>query len=532
MNESSLHRPKRTSQRARAVAARRVRAAAARLPARLLILCCGVAAALPGRVSAAPDFASLQRLSAGAGLAISAQAVDLGADRTVASLAPRQRLIAASLTKLYTAAAALEQWGPDHVFVTRLDYRGRLSADGLLHGDLVLAGSGDPALIRSDLWKLAQRAAQAGVQRVDGDLIVDQSAFGDLPCGGRDRCTAQEGSSHAYNAPLSAAGVDFGTWCVSVRPAAEAGAAATVAVCPPGPAPVALTGTVRTLAPGDRGKVSVARITRRGADTVRVSGGIPAGAPAERYYVAASSPARVSGDVLRTLLRQAGVQVAGSVRVVSAAIAGAEPLARVEGYTLQHQIAMMLHYSNNYMADTLTLDLAGQGAADDGDAPTLKAASRSLSRFAARINAAAVVEPRPPRAAPVLESGSGLTPANRLCAADLAALLRHVYRASAVFPAYLAGLSVPESAPLRLLDGGGEQWMQAVAVKTGSMNHPVSVLGVAGYYRKPDGGWGAFAVIVNGTAQHPHFPWPDAMRAIQQDVSRLVAASPAATRGP
>lgn len=483
----------------------------------------GAAALVPVWAAPTPDFAALRALHAKQGLAVSALAVDLPSGRTVAAMAPRARLIAASLTKLYTAAAALQRWGPQHRFVTRLDYRGRRRGRRL-RGDLILQGGGDPGLVKEQLWLLAQRVRQTGLRTVSGDLIVDQSLFGRVGCSARDRCAARDGSEHAYNAPLSAAGVDFGTWCVAVTPAAEAGHPARVALCPPVPALVGLHGMVQTVRAQGPGDVTVRRTTSHRSDRLTVAGRVPVGSPARRYYVAASEPARLTGGLLRVLLAQAGVRVDGRVRVVSDPVPFAKPLVALKGSTLGHEIAMMLQYSNNYMADTLALDLDRAGQTS-GALPTLRAAGRRLAQFAAAVNQATAIRPRPPRRPPTLASGSGLTTANRLCASDLVALLDHMYHATALFPAYLGGLSVPQSAPLTLVRGGTPAWMQRVAVKTGSLNEPVSVLNVAGYYRTAGGGWRAFAVLVNGTRDHPHFPWWEAMNAIKRDVAHLSAAA-------
>ncbi len=55
------------------------------------------------------------------------------------------------------------------------------------------------------------------------------------------------------------------------------------------------------------------------------------------------------------------------------------------------------------------------------------------------------------------------------------------------------------------------------------MNDPVSVCGLAGYLRKRDGGWIAFAVIVNGSARRSHVPLDTALRAAQSDLEALLA---------
>ncbi len=485
-------------------------------------------AVAPGLASAAGATAGLPALAALArsgGVAESALVVRLDPLRVIARIDPRRRLIPASLTKLYTAAAALQRWGADYRFTTRLAYRGRLD-DGVLHGDLVFVGGGDPGLTRKRLWELAARAvAEGGLRRVTGDLVVDQSRLGAVACTTTDRCRALHASEHAFNAPLSSAGVDYGTWCVWVRPAARPGEPAAAGLCPPAPPTGLLTGAVRTGAAGGGVHVQLWRTTADGVDTLHLGGTVAAGLPVGRYYVAASDPARMTGSLLRVLLAAQGVKVAGRVVVVSQAPPDLVPLASVNGATLAHELSLMLHYSNDYMADVLALDLARDRIAGT-DPPQLAQAGAELERFATVLAHRAHLPGGVPATPPVIASGSGLTPVNRLSAADVVALLARMYRRPALFPAYLAGLSVPRGAPMRMLHGGGQAWLTQTAVKTGSMNEPVSVLAVAGYFRTRAGGWGAFAVIVNGTAKRRHFPWFEAMAAIERDIGRIAAAAP------
>src|SRR5699024_10838465 len=128
----------------------------------------------------------------------------------------------ASVTKLYTVAASLQQWGPDHHFRTRLLGVGPIEG-GVLQGDLVFVGAGDPGLTAGQLWLLAMRLRQTGVRQVTGSLVIDNSLFGSVPCITTDRCEAHGGSDHSYDAPLSAAGISFSTVELSVIPAAQPG---------------------------------------------------------------------------------------------------------------------------------------------------------------------------------------------------------------------------------------------------------------------------------------------------------------------
>lgn len=84
-------------------------------------------------------------------------------------------LPAASLTKLATTLAAIKTWPLDHRFETRVGLRGTLQADGLLDGDLVIQGSGDPLFVWEEGIVLANRLQELGIQRVTGEILVSGS---------------------------------------------------------------------------------------------------------------------------------------------------------------------------------------------------------------------------------------------------------------------------------------------------------------------------------------------------------------------
>jgi serine-type D-Ala-D-Ala carboxypeptidase/endopeptidase (penicillin-binding protein 4) len=123
---------------------------------------------------------------------------------------------------------------------------------------------------------------------------------------------------------------------------------------------------------------------------------------------------------------------------------------------------------------------------------------------------------------PLLHSGSGLTPENLLSARDLVLVLSHAYRETRRFPTYYGALVVPRDAPFGFLREGGEAWLDRVALKTGSMDTPHSVLGIAGFLRKRNGGWIAFAAIVNGGETRAHIPLREALQAARSDVEGLL----------
>lgn len=101
-------------------------------------------------------------------------------------------LLPASTLKLVTAAAALRTLGPGFRYVTRVAAT-RQPDDGVVRGDLVIVGSGDPALAtatfarvepdrpRTPLEALAGRLRRAGVRRVTGRVVGDAGLFAHEP---------------------------------------------------------------------------------------------------------------------------------------------------------------------------------------------------------------------------------------------------------------------------------------------------------------------------------------------------------------
>ena len=123
----------------------------------------------------------------------------------------------ASNMKLFSSALALRVLGPEFRFATRLEARGRVR-DGVLEGDLVLVGSGDPSLGATAYEKkgatavfarMAQAVREAGIREVTGRVLGDASIQKDEFMG-----DGWDWSYHAdwYAAPVS--GLSFNENCI------------------------------------------------------------------------------------------------------------------------------------------------------------------------------------------------------------------------------------------------------------------------------------------------------------------------------
>jgi D-alanyl-D-alanine carboxypeptidase/D-alanyl-D-alanine-endopeptidase (penicillin-binding protein 4) len=449
------------------------------------------------------------------GALVSASAIDLDDNTAIEQLNATRRLTPASLTKLATTAMALQTWPADKMFQTRLLANAPVNG-GRVTGDLILQGAGDPSLDDQSLWQLAAQVRGEGVRAVSGDLFVDPAPFSVVTCETQDRCDALERSDSAYNAPLASVGVDFGNWCVIVRPTAP-GAAAILRGCGVTRLPIAVQGVIRTVGRGRRQTFWVERRTSAGDDTLQIGGDIPVGDD-QTVYRSMSNPTRGAGLLLKETLREIGVDVSGPVVVrASRPTATSYPVGGVEGLSLREQLGRMLRFSNNYIADVLTMDMAA--SIDDHPPDALASAGRLLSDFVERVQARD--RPASPVPPPIY-SGSGLTTSNRLSANDLVRLLAYQYHDARRFPAFYGGLVVPRDAPFVFLRQGDAAWLDRVALKTGTLDNPRSVCGIAGYLRKRNGGWIAFAAIVNGGPGWKHVPLFQAIGAERDDVQSLL----------
>lgn len=82
----------------------------------------------------------------------------------------------ASLTKVATTLAALRAWGATHQFVTLVDTTGPIK-NGVLLGDLVVQGGGDPFFVMEDAMALRQSLKELGLKHVTGKLIISGDFF-------------------------------------------------------------------------------------------------------------------------------------------------------------------------------------------------------------------------------------------------------------------------------------------------------------------------------------------------------------------
>ena len=462
--------------------------------------------ALCASTSLFADFNRLGQLQS-KGFSISAEArlldADAGANALLGSITPDRQLSPASVTKAYLSAAALNRFGPQHRFTSQLVSSASIE-NGVLRGDLVFEGGGDPGLTTENLWRLVQRLHLAGVREVEGALVVSQWRFGSVDCITTDRCNALTRVANAYSAPLSSAGVNFGSWCVNVAPATNAGEPAQVGLCD--------SQTSLITRPANSGtEISAERITDERGDVMRLTGQISTNATARDVYRGAGDAAETTAQVLMGMLNQAGIQVREAWRVSSSQPpSSAQRLAAVDSQPLQELLLRIMNYSNNYMADVLALDLVETPQAQ------LRQAGQAIETYAHSL---------PGHGPLTLYSGSGLTTENRTSAQGVNVMLEDMFRQSSLFPSFVAAFQSPANGVMRFIRRGSSTFQNNVMIKTGTLNQPFAVRAAAGYFRTAQGRWGVFSVMVNGNGSTPYLSWTEVLDPLSQDLEAMMLAN-------
>jgi D-alanyl-D-alanine carboxypeptidase/D-alanyl-D-alanine-endopeptidase (penicillin-binding protein 4) len=117
--------------------------------------------------------------------------------REVLDWRSKQPMNPASTIKLLTTLAALDLLGPQYRWNTNLYTDGQIK-NGLLKGNLYLRGSGDPKLVPEELKQMMKSLRDLGVQRIDGNLIFDRSAYSPEVM---EHATIDGESMRSYNVP-------------------------------------------------------------------------------------------------------------------------------------------------------------------------------------------------------------------------------------------------------------------------------------------------------------------------------------------
>ncbi|HLF39742.1 MAG TPA: D-alanyl-D-alanine carboxypeptidase/D-alanyl-D-alanine-endopeptidase, partial [Burkholderiales bacterium] len=432
-------------------------------------------APLPGPVA---------RALAQAGIPESAAAFyvhEIGVERPLIAAGAERSMNPASAIKLVTTYAALDLLGPAFQWVTEAYAAGALS-DGVLAGDLVLKGRGDPKLTLENFWLLLRSLRGRGLREIRGDLVLDRTYFA---ANDHDPARFDEQPTRPYNTGPDALLVNFKAVRLTFVPDSEARLVRILAE--PALPQVQIVNRLALVSGPCGDWASRLKVDAQGgsaATRLTFSGRFAAtcGERARSYSVLPH--AHYVLGLFRELWRELGGTFTGTVRD-GAAGADARLIAAVESPALAQVVRDMNKFSNNVMARQLFLTLGAEGA---GEPATAEKADRVIREWLAG-KGLSVPEL-------ILENGSGLSRNERISARNLGLLLLSSFR-SPVMPELIASL------PLAAVDGTMKKRLADADVagqahiKTGSLT---GVRSIAGYMLDAQGR----RLVVVSMVNHPN----------------------------
>ena len=408
--------------------------------------------------------------------AVSVAVVDLASGRLVLDQRPDTPRSPASTIKVLTTFAALDLLGPAYTWHTRALIRGEIH-DGVLDGDLILQGGGDPYMPLERWWNFAQSLRKGGLKAIHGDIVIDDTAFSLPP---EDPGEFDGRPNRTYNVVPDALMVNFQS--IEFRVVPDAAARRIEVIATPAPANLTIENHVRLAAGrcgGAAGRVDF-KVASDTWDKVIFSGALSSHCTERSFTRVLLQPATYAFGTFVELWRELGGEFSGRLRVEPTP-EDARPLLNFDSLTLGEIVRLTNKFSSNLMARQLLLtvgeELGGSPATLDKGAAAIDEWSRARGLDLAGMD---------------IDNGSGLSRRTRISALQMAQLLSGAYH-SRYAPEFLASL------PLAGVDGTLRSRMKtvpqgAVRLKTG---HIDGVSAVAGYVTTAAGNSYVLVCLIN-----------------------------------
>jgi D-alanyl-D-alanine carboxypeptidase/D-alanyl-D-alanine-endopeptidase (penicillin-binding protein 4) len=390
-------------------------------------------------------------------------------------------LVPASVAKLITVATAADAVGWDYRYSTTLRATGP-TVDGVLRGDLVVVGSGDPSIGGrggDDLASWVEGLKAAGIRRIEGRIIGDDDALEEPR---PQLAWAWDDLGYTTGALFGALNLAENRATVTIAPGPSSGTPATIAVDPRLDFRVVMN-RVATGPPGSQQLVWPEQ--RPGDPALTVAGYVPAASPPAVLAIAVGNPTLWFASVLKNRLVRDGVEVAGEALDVDDVTPPPVRDAMTVLYT--HHSRTLAEIAQPLLKDSINLyaeALMRLNAAPDVF-PTNDAALEGLRK---RLDSWGISN-----SSYQLVDGAGLSRRDTISAEAVLAVLERMADPSGKSP-FVTGL------PIAGVDGSLSTRLKGtpaegnVRAKTGTMSN---IRTLAGYVTTRDGERLAFVILIN-----------------------------------
>jgi D-alanyl-D-alanine carboxypeptidase/D-alanyl-D-alanine-endopeptidase (penicillin-binding protein 4) len=427
----------------------------------------------------------------------------------------------ASNAKLYTMALALDRLGADYRIKTSLFARTRPDRDGVLQGDLLVYGRGDPAInarlhggdIYSALEPLAAALTNAGVKQITGDLIGDESYFRGPPYGSG---WEWDDLQYYYGAEISALTINDNTLQLHVKPGDAIGAPCRISLFP-ATSYITLSNRTQTIAKAQKRSINLRHSLAE--NVVYVSGQMPIDDPGYTDDVTMHNPAGLFATFFKEALARHGITISGAVGAMNWKDRESAPLdlkqwtelGSMESPPMREIVREVQKPSQNLYADLMLAQVGAKFApprAADPAQTTEEAGIKALNAFLAEIGVA--------KGETLFEEGSGLSRDDLTTPNATVTLLafmgRHKYAEIYINALPVAGVDGTLKSRMKGTPAAGN-----VKAKTGSLGWANSL---SGYVTTAAGEHLVFSLMLNRF----HNPDPNRSKTADLDVIAVMLA--------
>ena len=255
--------------------------------------------------------------------------------------------IPASLTKIITLSALYNYFPTHHKFKTHL-ISSASQKEGILKGDLILQGGGDPGFTSETLWNLVNVFSSLGIKKIEGNLLIDDSLFKTPFFFSR--------SDRSYEALTSATSFNWNSVTFRIRPSKIHKKAFVVS--DPATTYIQIVNKIKTVDSSRKTKISIIRKSHsRKKEVFEIRGQIALGKKEVVKYRNVQHPLFWLGYNAKNFLKQRGIQVLGKVKK-GKCVSFCPSLAEWESHPFHWQTYNLMKHSSNFISRMLTIQLS------------------------------------------------------------------------------------------------------------------------------------------------------------------------------
>jgi serine-type D-Ala-D-Ala carboxypeptidase/endopeptidase (penicillin-binding protein 4) len=399
--------------------------------------------------------------------------------------------IPASCMKLFTTAAALDTLGCSFTYKTTIYQKGTVDTQGVLHGDLIIRGVGDPSIsgryrnrkTTAIPEELADQLLAAGIRKVQGNLVADATYFDNHELGW--------GWSYDYLDAWYAAKVaalSFNDNCIDAYVSGndKVGEPAVIRFDPPSNYATAIN-KITTTKRGTRSSIRWDWVPN--TQQIEFKGTVPVHSGAILNYIAVDNPTMFALTVFKETFAKKGIQISGQAIAIQQPLpspinSGCKPVANYTSPQLCDLMKKVNKNSQNFFAEQLIKTTGAVKFQEGSYNAGVKAVEEVMQRAKIDLEGFEQVD------------GSGLSAYNQVTPEQMVGILKYMYR-HVDHQTYYDSLSIPGvDGTLRSRFKNLSSRMRG---KTGSIK---MVSSLAGYLTTKSGEPIAFAILFNNIPNH------------------------------